>query len=102
MAENTPFFIVGASRSGTTLLRLILAGHSRIHIPPETWFIEDLVRELPLANPLTPEQVARAVAIMTTNYRWPDMGIDSGDFSRWAEALEAPKLPDIINLVYNR
>jgi hypothetical protein len=102
MAENTPFFIVGASRSGTTLLRLILAGHSRIHIPPETWFIEDLVPELPLTRPLTREQIARAVDIMTTHVRWPDMEIAADEFRTWAEALEAPKLADVINLVYHR
>jgi hypothetical protein len=102
MTDNTPFFIIGAGRSGTTLLRLILAGHSRIHIPPETWFIEDLVRELPLASPLSPEQVARAVVIMTTHYRWPDLEIAAVDLRAWAEALESPQLVDIINLVYRR
>ena len=39
MVAQAPFFVVGAGRSGTTLLRLILAGHSRLHIPPETWFL---------------------------------------------------------------
>jgi hypothetical protein len=41
---NTPFFIVGAQRSGTTLLRLMLAAHPRIAIPPESHFIPDLLR----------------------------------------------------------
>jgi lipopolysaccharide transport system ATP-binding protein len=100
--DDAPFFIVGASRSGTTLLRLILAGHSRIHIAPETWFIEDLIRELPLTGSLTPQQTHRAVEIMTQGYRWPDMGISAEDLARWAAALEAPKLVDVVNLVYRR
>lgn len=32
-----PFFIIGAGRSGTTLLRTILMGHPDIIIPPETF-----------------------------------------------------------------
>ena len=101
MADDTPFFIVGSGRSGTTLLRLILAGHSRMHIPPETWFIADLVRELPLTGPLTPAETGRAIEIMTRHRRWPDMGIAAADLKAWVTALDAPKLADIINLVYH-
>lgn len=36
-----PFFIVGAPRSGTTLLSVILDRHSNISIPPETQFFGD-------------------------------------------------------------
>lgn len=100
MTENTPFFIVGAGRSGTTLLRLILAGHPRIHIPPETWFIKDLVKELPLEAPLTQNQVVRAVEIITTDYRWPDMEIDADELRAAVALLKSPKLVDLINLVY--
>jgi hypothetical protein len=36
---ESPFFILGAYRSGTTLLRYCLDSHSRIAIPPESEFI---------------------------------------------------------------
>jgi hypothetical protein len=42
--EN-PIFVVGCPRSGTTLLRLMLASHSHIGIPPEGTFISDLYAE---------------------------------------------------------
>jgi hypothetical protein len=100
MAENTPFFIVGSGRCGTTLLRLILSSHSRIHIPVETNFIEELVRELPLTRQLAPAEANRAVEIITTHRRWPYMKIPAEEFRSWAAALEAPTLAEIINLVY--
>jgi hypothetical protein len=45
---ETPFFIVGAHRSGTTLLRLIVDSHPRIACPPESFFLlplRELVRD---------------------------------------------------------
>ena len=42
--DNAPFFVIGAQRSGTTLLRLMLAAHPRLIIPPESHFIPDLYR----------------------------------------------------------
>lgn len=99
-SNHNPFFIVGSGRSGTTLLRLILNGHSRIEIPPETWFILPLVKSLPLTQPLAPQQVEQAVDLMTVNYRWPDMGIDAGAFRAQARVLEQPHLADIIDIVY--
>lgn len=100
--DNVPFFIVGASRSGTTLLRLIMAGHSRIHIPAETWFVEPLVQQLPLTQALSSAQARQAIDIITSHYRWPDMGIPADEFVKSAEALAEPKLADIVNLVYRR
>jgi Sulfotransferase family len=102
MPDNTPFFVVGAGRSGTTLLRLILAGHPRLHIPPETRFILTLVRELPLAESLTPAQVDCAVAVMTEDYRWPDMEMSAEHLRREAASLQTPRLVDIINIVYHQ
>ena len=39
---NKPIFIVGAPRSGTTLLSAILGSHSRIACGPETQFFSKL------------------------------------------------------------
>lgn len=36
---NSPLFIIGSPRSGTSLLRLILTSHSQILVPPECGFI---------------------------------------------------------------
>ena len=100
MPDDTPFFIVGAGRSGTTLLRLILSAHSRLHILPETWFILDLVKEMPLNAALSRAQVKRATDIMTADYRWPEMEIDPDVLRDRAGQLAMPRLADILNLVY--
>ncbi len=41
-----PIFIVGAPRSGTTLLAVLLDRHSQIAIPPETQFFADFLPSL--------------------------------------------------------
>lgn len=102
MLSDAPFFIVGAGRSGTTLLRLILAGHSRLCVLPETWYILSLVAELPLRGALSEEQVERALHLMTSHYRWPDIGIPAEEIRDLAAALARPQLVDIIHLVYER
>jgi len=38
-----PFFIVGAGRSGTTLLRRILVASGQVHIPPETYVLAQVI-----------------------------------------------------------
>jgi len=42
--ENiSPFFIIGAGRSGTTLLRRILVASKQVHIPPETYVLSQVI-----------------------------------------------------------
>jgi hypothetical protein len=41
---DSPIFLVGCQRSGTTMLRLVLDSHSRISCGPETRFLPELRR----------------------------------------------------------
>lgn len=91
--------VVGAPRSGTTLLRLMLDAHPEIAIPPETGF-------LALAEPwLDSPPSAEAFVDAITNYppdapTWPDFGIDRGAF-RDALRREAPPTPaDAVRFFY--
>jgi hypothetical protein len=98
--NRAPFFIVGSGRSGSTLLRMILASHSRIAVPPETYFLLPLVQELSIDRPLSPAEVARAGEIVTGHYRWPDMDFDAGEFRRLTGGLASPRLRDVAEVVY--
>jgi hypothetical protein len=100
MVAQAPFFVVGAGRSGTTLLRLILAGHSRLHIPPETWFLRPLVRDFPLTGALTQLQLERAIETMVQHERWPDMDLPADELRRQVATLMQPTLVDLIDIVY--
>ncbi|MBA2523372.1 MAG: sulfotransferase, partial [Solirubrobacterales bacterium] len=66
-------FVVGATRSGTTLLRLMLDAHPQIAIPSETHFIPELIaaRE---KHGTSPEQM---LELLTSHRRWGDFGIDA-------------------------
>jgi hypothetical protein len=95
-----PFFVVGAGRSGTTMLRLMLTGHSNLHVCPETWFIEDLARHLPLRAPLTPSEIERAIALVTHHYRWPDVGLTEADLRALIAGIAQPTLRAILDGIY--
>jgi hypothetical protein len=79
-------FIVGVPRSGTTLLRLMLDGHSQLAIPPETGFVTRVARLGPLGRALLTRQ--RLHRLLTTADTWPDFHLDSQ--SLWAAIRDLP------------
>lgn len=98
--NSEAFFIVGSGRSGTTLLRMILGAHSRLSIPPETWYFNKMQDLVELDRPLLPQEVERAVRIMTGHYRWPDLEFSADEFRSKVAALTSPFLRDVVELVY--
>ena len=67
-----PFFIVGAGRSGTTLLRLMLCGSGEMFVPPEAWFFGSIVSELPHDRPLRPDDLCKIEEVCVKDDRWKD------------------------------
>lgn len=96
-----PFFIVGAGRSGSTLLRMMLTSHSRIAIPPETWFLLPLVEQFSVDRALSCEELSRAIAMMTAHYRWPDMQVSTAELRDRAAQLAAARIRDLVQIVYD-
>ena len=74
---TAPFFIVGSSRSGTTLLRMMLCSHSRLSIPPETWYLRPLLERFSIDLALDAAEIESAVTIVTQHHRWPDQRLDA-------------------------
>jgi hypothetical protein len=71
-------FIVGVTRSGTTLLRLMLDSHPKLTIPPETHFLPRLIR-LADKPDMKPAKVARRVS---KHRRWGDFGISREELAQ--------------------
>jgi LPS sulfotransferase NodH len=69
MTANSPFFLIGVARSGTTLLSLMLDSHSRIAIPYESHFIVPYYRDRQRWSDL--HDPARRIELVTSILREP-------------------------------
>lgn len=79
-------FVVGVTRSGTTLLRLMLDAHREMAVPPETHFVPkalDAFKE----GEMTPE---RFVDVVAAHRRWPDFQLEREELVRRVAALPQP------------
>src|SRR5712671_6403604 len=83
MSEFPAPFVVGVSRSGTTLLRLMLDSHPDLAIPFETHFVHKLAT-------LGDEPVSRErfLVIATASASWPNLGLDAAALSQALDAVE--------------
>ena len=71
-------FIVGAPRSGTTLLRLMLDSHPRLAIPPETHFL----RELLLRDKRKAVSAEEMLDVVLGTARWRDYGLSKDELKQ--------------------
>jgi hypothetical protein len=69
-SASRPVFVVGAMRSGTTLLRLMLNRSPDITIPAESHFLARLVRSVPAGVALSEDQRRHALAVIEANPEW--------------------------------
>ncbi|MDQ1468452.1 MAG: hypothetical protein QOH10_2867 [Actinomycetota bacterium] len=67
---SEPVFVVGAMRSGTTLLRLMLNEHSELAIPAESHFLLALFRDFGPERVLSGDEIVRALALVTDTQEW--------------------------------
>ena len=109
-------FLVGAPRSGTTLLRLMLDAHPLLAIPPETGFLVHLIDDafpnaapspappaaLPTPDPLaSPEPpVDRFLRIAVASPTWPDFRLPERDLRAALDAARPRDLGACIRVFY--
>ena len=75
-------FVIGAPRSGTTLLRFMLDSHPELAIPPETGFLA-LAPKLRGRGDRLRERFFRTVTTYPAEApAWPDFEIDAGAYRR--------------------
>ncbi len=93
--EPAPF-IVGLSRSGTTLLRLMLDAHPAIAIPPETHFIPAVAKACQNAS----DQHQAFLEALTSAFTWPDFHIDVDLLKSRIADCEPFNITDALRIFY--
>jgi hypothetical protein len=95
-AERAPApFIVGVPRSGTTMLRLMLDAHPDLAIPPETYFVTNLIEAAD--GGAGPDQLAN---VLVGHRRWGDLGIDESELRRRLAAIGEPDGGDAVRVAF--
>ncbi|MBI1732453.1 MAG: sulfotransferase [Gammaproteobacteria bacterium] len=88
-------FVVGASRSGTTLLARVLGLHRRLHALEETYFLGVETTLSPSEDPPSSTYARRALAELIARRDTGPFGGDAGDEDyRQAEKLLGDRTPD--------
>jgi len=98
--DSSPFFIVGADRSGTTFLRLMLNEHPRLRIPQESHFLIDLMNEFPFDCILQPEDIEKVFELITEHPRWEYWDVENFALRELLFSLKLPTLPETIDAIY--
>lgn len=92
MAAVQPMpFIVGVSRSGTTLMRLMLDAHPELAIPPETHFIPRAARC---------SSTEAVLEVIEGHERFPDYQVYPETLRSRIESLEAGDVPGALRAFY--
>ena len=89
-------FVVGATRSGTTLFRLMLDAHPEVGIPSETHFFHKLVKRSERRQ-ITPDLLADTIV---NHKRWGDFRLDPEELRARFHAIEPFNLSDALRAFY--
>jgi hypothetical protein len=88
-------FVVGANRSGTTLLRMMLDAHPELTIPPETHFVPDVIHACDEGA-----TVDEIVEVMTSHREWGDFGLEADEVRERLRAIDPLPAGDSLRAFY--
>lgn len=97
----SPLFIVGAQRSGTTLLRLMLNAHSEVAIPEEGRFLMPLLEDGYLRNGFSKENLRNLVSYLALNEEYKLWNYDNEAFLAELAKREYISLKEVIDGIYS-
>ena len=89
-------FVCGVTRSGTTLIRLMLDSHPDLAIPGETHWVPKLIRRLENQK-RTPDELAE---IIVGSKRWQEFHLDADALRERFRAMDTGHASDAIRAFY--
>ncbi len=95
-----PFFIIGASRSGTTMLRIMLASHSMLEVPPEAWFLGKIVCSTDGCAPLNSADLERIKNLVVHDGTWPEWNVEESKLAEVFRGMEDKKLAELLDALF--
>ena len=100
--RSDPFFVIGAHRSGTTLLRYMLSSHPRLYLPPESEFIPALFGQSPTRTFTRPEsrRILRKIFRLRFVREWRGAPADIDDLVPEGETVTPARLVNALFTAY--
>jgi hypothetical protein len=89
-------FVCGVTRSGTTLLRLMLDSHPELAIPGETHWLPKLIKAFERSKQTADD----AAALIIDHKRWGDFRLDGAELQQRIRALDPVTAADAIRAFY--
>jgi hypothetical protein len=89
-------FVCGVTRSGTTLVRLMLDAHPELAIPGETHWVPKLIKAVERSKQSSDD----LADLIIDHKRWGDFHLDADELRRRIHAVDPPNAADVIRAFY--
>lgn len=99
---KAPFFIIGSSRSGTTMLRLMLSAHPRLEVPSEAWFLGKIISTIPNNMPLGTQEIARIRTIILNDITWNEWNTSPRQLDVILDESIGEPLPEVVDRLFRK